>query len=351
MVKYYYADSQRVAMRKGSSTLYFLLGDHLGSTSVTANSSGSKVAELRYNPWGGTRYTSGTTPTSYQFTGQRNDSYIGLYFYNARMYDPALGRFISPDSIVPAPQNPQTLNRYAYTRNNPIKYNDPTGHDVGCAGMDCGDYAYVLGKYGKKVAELPSSYVRINVKYQGHGWDGKGSGGVAIAPNAVLSHNHYEGSWGTAQAFEAIRIETSDGSVHLAENGAFSFAGDSDVGGGLSLFVFKDDFIDPQDVASMGDSGDLGLGDSVQQSVFIGGEPGLYNTKIQDFYSTWNLRGVTYDALVVSPDRTIGGDSGSPLYSNGYVYGVNNSGDGIYGKITNAQSINDLVKQRTEHLR
>ncbi len=47
MIKYYYAGSQRVAMRQGSSTLYFLLGDHLGSTSLTANSSGGKVAELR----------------------------------------------------------------------------------------------------------------------------------------------------------------------------------------------------------------------------------------------------------------------------------------------------------------
>ncbi len=79
MVKYYYAGSQRVAMRQGSSTLYFLLGDHLGSTAITANSSGSKVTELRspvlqaHHPWGGTRFTSGTTPMSYQFTGQCND--------------------------------------------------------------------------------------------------------------------------------------------------------------------------------------------------------------------------------------------------------------------------------------
>ncbi len=62
LVTYYYAGGQRVAMRD-NSTLYFLLGDHLGSTSLTANSSGGKVAELRYHPWGGTRYTSGTTPT------------------------------------------------------------------------------------------------------------------------------------------------------------------------------------------------------------------------------------------------------------------------------------------------
>ena len=70
MVKYYYAGSQRVAMRQGSSTVYYLLGDHLGSTSITANSNGTLYTEPRYHPWGDTRYTSGTTPTSYQFTGQ-----------------------------------------------------------------------------------------------------------------------------------------------------------------------------------------------------------------------------------------------------------------------------------------
>jgi len=48
MIKYYYASSQRVAMRQSNpGTVYYLLGDHLGSTSLTANSSGSKVAELR----------------------------------------------------------------------------------------------------------------------------------------------------------------------------------------------------------------------------------------------------------------------------------------------------------------
>ncbi|HOT93451.1 MAG TPA: RHS repeat-associated core domain-containing protein [Anaerolineae bacterium] len=130
MVKYYYADSQRVAMRQGSSTLYFLLGDHLGSTSITANSSGSKVAELRYHPWGGTRYTDGTTPTTRRFTGQIEDAAIGLYFYNARSYDPSLGRFIQADTMVPSPVNPQTLNRYAYTLNNPVKYTDPSGHCI-----------------------------------------------------------------------------------------------------------------------------------------------------------------------------------------------------------------------------
>jgi hypothetical protein len=51
--RYYYAGGGRVAMRDGS-TVYFLLIGHLGSTTITASSSGSKTAELRYDPWGRT---------------------------------------------------------------------------------------------------------------------------------------------------------------------------------------------------------------------------------------------------------------------------------------------------------
>ena len=65
-----------------------------------------------------------------QFTGQRLDT-TGLYYYGARYYDPTIGRFISPDTIVPSYMNPQSFNRYSYCLNNPLKYTDPSGHDGG----------------------------------------------------------------------------------------------------------------------------------------------------------------------------------------------------------------------------
>jgi hypothetical protein len=73
-----------VAVRTGSSTLNFLLGDHLGSTSLTTDSSGVRSAEIRYYPWGTERYTYSTTPTTFRFTGQRLENSIGLYYYGAR---------------------------------------------------------------------------------------------------------------------------------------------------------------------------------------------------------------------------------------------------------------------------
>ena len=68
---------------------------------------------------------------AYKFTGKERDSTTGLYFYEARYYDPDLGRFISPDTIVQDPLDPQSMNRYAYARNNPILYTDPSGNIFG----------------------------------------------------------------------------------------------------------------------------------------------------------------------------------------------------------------------------
>jgi len=57
------------------------------------------------------------------------EGYVGaLYDYVARAYDPVLGRFISPDTIVPRAGSSQALNRYSYVRNAPLQYNDPSGH-------------------------------------------------------------------------------------------------------------------------------------------------------------------------------------------------------------------------------
>ena len=137
MKTYYYAGGMRVAEREGS-TLYWQLTDHLGSTSITAFSSGGKKAEVRYKAWGETRYTYGTTPTSQRYTGQREESSLGLYWYNSRWYSPYISRFLSADSIVPeASQGIQAWDRYAYTNNNPVRFNDPSGHCIGPLAVAC----------------------------------------------------------------------------------------------------------------------------------------------------------------------------------------------------------------------
>ena len=123
-----YPGGSRVAMNAGG-TLYYLLSDQLGSTSLTVKASDSSTSEIRYTAWGEIRYTSGMTPTNYTYTGQySNVGDFGLMFYNARWYDPYLNRWTQPDSIVPNIYDPQAWDRFAYVDNNPVRYNDPSGH-------------------------------------------------------------------------------------------------------------------------------------------------------------------------------------------------------------------------------
>jgi RHS repeat-associated protein/uncharacterized repeat protein (TIGR01451 family) len=172
----------------GSDTLIYLHSDHLGSVGAATTSAGGSLSSQEYDPWGKVR-TGAVTQTKYNYTGQKLDD-TGLLLYNARYYDPGLGRFTSPDSIVPAgrarcgcgaesigaeqnskltvdfhesrflstlhrengqilsegfwfqlsrksrsqtaipwgPGNPQSIGRYSYTLNNPLRYVDPTGH-------------------------------------------------------------------------------------------------------------------------------------------------------------------------------------------------------------------------------
>jgi hypothetical protein len=62
-----------------------------------------------------------------------------LDYYVARWYDPSIAHFVQADSEAPQLGQSQTFDRYLYANQNPIRYNDPTGHDAGCMGMDCGD--------------------------------------------------------------------------------------------------------------------------------------------------------------------------------------------------------------------
>ncbi len=62
---------------------------------------------------------------------KEQDDGTGLYNYDARLYDPVIGQFIMADTIVPDLYNPQSLNRYAYCLNNPVRYVDPSGHYPG----------------------------------------------------------------------------------------------------------------------------------------------------------------------------------------------------------------------------
>ena len=112
--------------------------DHLGSITGWSDAAGVYLSNsiALHEPFGAYRFR---PPASVNpgisdrgFTGHRmnnsatND--LGLIYMNARYYLPEIGRFISADTIVPEPKNPQTYNRYSYALNSPVNFTDPTGH-------------------------------------------------------------------------------------------------------------------------------------------------------------------------------------------------------------------------------
>jgi RHS repeat-associated protein len=162
--KYYYAGGQRVAWRV-NGTLYFGFSDHLSSTSITVDVNGTIVGNELYKAWGGGRYTFGSIQTTFKYTGQRQAE-AGLYFYNARWYDPEVGRFIQADTIIPLPGNPLAWDRYAYGYNNPVNTIDPSGHappyegadyicDEECRRRELFNYYEIL----QKNLDLPNTYL------------------------------------------------------------------------------------------------------------------------------------------------------------------------------------------------
>ena len=127
-----------VYIKDGSSKkIYYILRDYLGSITHIVDSNGTLVQELSYDAWGRLRnpatqqvYEPGKEPVLFLgrgYTGHEHLAQFGLINMNARLYDPALGRFLSPDPFVQAPDLAQNFNRYTYAMNNPLCYVDENG--------------------------------------------------------------------------------------------------------------------------------------------------------------------------------------------------------------------------------
>ena len=121
----------------GNWTIYNIGRDYLGSITHIATADGTLVAEYSYDPWGRLRdpqsleiYTVGNEPELFigrGFTGHEHLTWFGLINMNSRLYDPLIGRFLSPDPYVQTPDNSQNFNRYSYALNNPLRYTDESG--------------------------------------------------------------------------------------------------------------------------------------------------------------------------------------------------------------------------------
>ena len=150
--EYLYGDGRMVGehFTLSDSTTYirYFIGDNLNSVSVLTDETGTVTERLSYDSWGKRRNPDGsdatgpiTSATTRGFTGQEQIDDVGLINFNARIYDPSLGRFMSADTIVPGTYNGQSFNRYSYVLNRPLSLIDPTGHaSYMCDATGCHSY-------------------------------------------------------------------------------------------------------------------------------------------------------------------------------------------------------------------
>ena len=168
VIKHYRSGGQKVATRDEDG-LKYVYPDHLGSSSRMADRDGNQVKAIWYLPFGSDAKESGEAKARYRYTGKEKDD-SGLYYYGARYYDDALGRFMAADSILPDVYDPQQLNRFAYVRNNPIRLIDPDGHSAQGAGFVLSELlSFAFGVSSGTVSGVGLSGIRYEEYAVGHG--------------------------------------------------------------------------------------------------------------------------------------------------------------------------------------
>lgn len=122
--KYYvWGPANRLLSINVEGVTYYPLYNGHGDIVQLTNAAGDVVAWYQYDAWGNmTSHSDGTdwAKNPYRYSGYRYDDATGLYYLNARYYDPSVGRFLSPDAVYETPE-------YSYALDNPIHLSDPSG--------------------------------------------------------------------------------------------------------------------------------------------------------------------------------------------------------------------------------
>ena len=135
----------RTVRDDGALTTRYVTGDHLGGVSVISDEVGTVDERMSYGAFGERRDPTNWQPystmpdltniTDKGYTGQQQLDAVGLVHMNGRVYDPQIGRFLSPDPTVPDPLDGQSFARYAYVENNPLSEIDPSSACFFCGSI------------------------------------------------------------------------------------------------------------------------------------------------------------------------------------------------------------------------
>ncbi|TQV66157.1 hypothetical protein FKG94_27425 [Exilibacterium tricleocarpae] len=198
----------------GSGEYRYKHRDHLGSLVAKSGEQATHANDVEWlanGPWGERRYQiwNGSLDEGYQpddaargFTGHEHLDSVSLIHMNGRVYDPQLGRFLSPDPLVQAPLNSQSYNRYSYVFNNPLSFVDPTGY----ASKILEQVDVVGYQFESKVKNAGSGWFRSGVKLYNYTNFNRSMGSVA----GIIHPGFWLGRAATVDARVDTGVDASD---------------------------------------------------------------------------------------------------------------------------------------------
>ena len=230
--RYLYAGHGVVYVSRKSSSgstgnYYYMVTDHLGSVHGLLDADGNRVLSWKYDAWGQqeTEKTSDAVTFYRGYGGHEMLPEFGLINMNGRLYDPALGRFLSPDNYVQLPDFSQSFNRYSYCLNNPLKYTDPSGELAWFVPVIAGA---IIGAYaGASIQSGTAAFWNWN----SNAWKGAITGGIIGATigygvsSALASSGGVTGLTTTINGTEVVAKSAgitssilNSGSINIAYN-------------------------------------------------------------------------------------------------------------------------------------
>ena len=148
-------------MRTADGTTYSYMYNGHADVTALLRPDGTIAATYYYDAFGNITDTTGSASNSITYAGYQYDKETGLYYLNARMYDPKTARFLQEDTYLGDRNDPLSLNLYTYCHNEPIMYTDPTGHvtmKVGSKGDGVVAIQEMLQKLGYNVGKADGSF-------------------------------------------------------------------------------------------------------------------------------------------------------------------------------------------------
>jgi RHS repeat-associated protein len=274
--EYIFFGGKRIARRDSSGNVVYYMTDHLGTSRIVTSSAGAILDESDFYPFGGERVITFSSGNTYKFTGKERDTESGLDYMEARYYGSSMGRFMSPDPLGGHLEDPQTLNRYVYAGNNPLRFSDPTGLDfyLQCqtASSSCASQTVGFDKNGVAQTALVQGVTNSDKSFTATQIGNDANGGLVDKTTGTGSYSANVS--GSGVQFSQDGGKTSVGGVFVNHD-ANPTSGDTSIQGSGSLSGFNFTFTNSKMEASQTAAGTFTYNGSLDDARSAMGKAGF----------------------------------------------------------------------------